>query len=68
MYQLGVSRRQVPSNKEYPNLTGRDPEIAIITLEETHQENLEPSAPCGPALFLTPSEARNSGIDLNLTN
>lgn len=55
----GISRRQVPSNRQY--ITGGDPEVAIVTLREIEQMKLEPNAPCGPSLFLTPSEARHSG-------
>lgn len=57
----GVTRRQVPSNLPYDN--GKSPEINIITLEELISNkgaNL-PTASCGPAVRLTPSEGRRSG-------
>ena len=59
-FAVGISRRQVPSNRQY--ITGGDPEVAIVTLREIEQMKLEPNAPCGPSLFLTPSEARHSGV------
>lgn len=57
----GNSRRQVSSNIPYEN--GAPPEKVILTVEElraTKGADL-PSMPCGPALRLTPSFARESG-------
>lgn len=57
----GVTRRGVPSNLPYDN--GAPPEINILTVDElivNKGANL-PSLPCGPALRLTPSQARESG-------
>lgn len=57
----GISRRQVPSNRPYDD--GAPPEKVILTLEEliAVQGAEMPSMPCGPALRLTPSAARESG-------
>lgn len=57
----GISRRQVPSNRPYDD--GSPPEKVILTLDEliAIQGAEMPSMPCGPALRLTPSAARESG-------
>lgn len=57
----GITRRQVPSNIPYEN--GSPPEITVLSLAELYDNagaNL-PSRACGPALRLTPSNARESG-------
>ncbi len=58
----GVSRRQVPSNLPYPGIPDSN-EIVIFTLDELKANKGAdlPSSRCGPALRLTPSEARHSG-------
>eukprot|EP00981_Chlorochromonas_danica_P011520 scaffold4059_cov174-Ochromonas_danica.AAC.2 len=57
----GITRRVVPSNLEASN--GAPPEIFISTLEElsANKGAKLPNIACGPALRLTPSEARQSG-------
>ena len=57
----GVTRRMVGSNVPYPN--GAPQEIEIFTLDEliANKGAELPTARCGPALRLTPSEARSSG-------
>ena len=57
----GVTRRQVPSNIPYDD--GSPPEKVVLTLQEliAIQGAEMPSMPCGPALRLTPSGARESG-------
>jgi len=57
----GVTRRQVPSNIPYDD--GSPPEKVVLTLQELiDNAGAElPSMPCGPALRLTPSAARESG-------
>ncbi len=57
----GITRRQVGSNVPYPN--GALPEIQIFTVDELRaNKGAElPTSRCGPALRLTPSEARASG-------
>eukprot|EP00605_Chrysophyceae_sp_TOSAG23-4_P000358 GSChrysophyteH1.ASY1.ANO1.405.1 assembled CDS len=57
----GITRRQVGSNVPYPN--GALQEIEIMTLDEliANKGAELPTSRCGPALRLTPSEARASG-------
>ena len=57
----GVTRRQVGSNIPYPD--GSLQEIEIFTLAELIADKGAelPTSRCGPALRLTPSEARASG-------
>lgn len=57
----GITRRQVPSNIPYDD--GAPPEKVILTLQELIdiQGAEMPTMPCGPALRLTPSGARESG-------
>jgi hypothetical protein len=57
----GVTRRQVPSNLPYDN--GGEPEIVVFTLDQliANKGAELPTARCGPALRLTPAEARQSG-------
>lgn len=57
----GITRRQTGTNLPFPD--GSPPEIAIFTLEQLQQNKgaALPTARCGPALRLTPSEARQSG-------
>ena len=57
----GVTRRQTGTNLPYSN--GAPQEIAIFTLEELQKNKgaALPTSACGPALRLTPSEARQSG-------
>ncbi|CAE7456757.1 unnamed protein product, partial [Symbiodinium microadriaticum] len=57
----GITRRQVPSNVPYDD--GAPPEKVVLTLQEliAIQGAEMPSMPCGPALRLTPSGARESG-------
>lgn len=55
----GVTRRQVPSNIPYAD--GSPPEKVITTLAGLGANAEAPSSRCGPALRLTPSEARQSG-------
>lgn len=56
-----VTRRVVPSNLPYAN--GAPSEISISKLEDllANKGAKLPSSACGPALRLTPSEARQSG-------
>jgi len=57
----GITRRQTGTNRPYSN--GAPPEIAIFTLDQLRKNAgaALPSSKCGPALRLTPSEARQSG-------
>ena len=57
----GITRRQVGSNIPYPN--GAPQEIEIFTLDEliANKGAELPTSQCGPALRLTPSQARESG-------
>ena len=62
----GVTRRQVPSNLPYEDEDGKVyglPEVVMLTLDELAADKGAdlPSVACGPALRLTPSEARQSG-------
>ena len=51
---------KVPSNVAS---NGGLPEVVIVSLEELRAQSLapDPTAACGPGLYLTPSEARHSG-------
>merc|ERR1712000_240709 len=57
----GVTRRQTPSNIPYDD--GSPPEKVVLTLQEliANKGAELPTMPCGPALRLTPSGARESG-------
>jgi len=57
----GITRRQVPSNLPYSN--GAAPEKRVLTVDElkTNQGADLPNIGCGPAMRLTPSNARESG-------
>jgi hypothetical protein len=57
----GITRRQVPSNIPYDD--NSQPEKVVLSLQSLIQQRGAemPSMPCGPALRLTPSGARESG-------